>query len=116
MQKFPFVVLLTSRRKAETAPDEIVSFLRTLKRSMDIIRTDKERVVSAIVKKGSFGDPRVIRKVVDHFSEFYSIAITKEDIEELAAVSKVEPEMRKLGGAEKIFLGPLVAKALAQTR
>jgi NitT/TauT family transport system substrate-binding protein len=116
MPKFPFVVLLTSRRKAETAPDEIVNFLKILKRSMEIIKSDKDRVVAAIVKKGSFGDPRTIRKVVDHFSEFYSISITKEDVEELAAVSKVESDLRKLGGAEKLFLGPLIAKALAQTR
>ena len=116
MPKFPFVLLLTSRRKAETAPDEIVNFLKILKRSMDIIRTDKEKAVTAIVKKGTFGDPRVVRKVVDHFSQFYSIAITKEDIEELAVVGKVETEVRKLGGADKICLGPLVAKALAQTR
>jgi NitT/TauT family transport system substrate-binding protein len=116
MPKFPFVVLLTSRRKAETAPDEIVNFLKILKRSMEIIKSDKDRVVAAIVKKGSFGDPRTIRKVVDHFSEFYSISITKEDVEELAAVSKVESDLKKLGGAEKLFLGPLIAKALAQTR
>jgi NitT/TauT family transport system substrate-binding protein len=116
MPKFPFVVLLTSRRKAETAPDEIVNFLKILKRSMEIIKSDKDRVVAAIVKKGSFGDPHTIRKVVDHFSEFYSISITKEDVEELAAVSKVESDLKKLGGAEKLFLGPLIAKALAQTR
>ena len=116
MPKFPFVVLLTSRRKAETAPDEIVNFLKILKRSMEIIRTEKDRVVAAITRKGAFGDPRMVRKVVDHFSEFYSIGITKEDLEELAAVSKVEPEVKKLGGAEKLFLGPLIAKALAQTR
>jgi ABC-type nitrate/sulfonate/bicarbonate transport system substrate-binding protein len=116
MPKFPFVVLLTSRRKAETAPDEIVNFLKILKRSMEIIKSDKDRVVAAIVKKGTFGDPRTIRKVVDHFSEFYSISITKEDVEELAAVSKVESDLKKLGGAEKLFLGPLIAKALAQTR
>jgi NitT/TauT family transport system substrate-binding protein len=116
MPKFPFVVLLTSRRKAETAPDEIVNFLKILKRSMDVIKSDKDRVVAAIVKKGNFGDPRTVRKVVDHFSEFYSISITKEDVEELAAVSKVENDLKKFGGAEKLFLGPLIAKALAQTR
>jgi NitT/TauT family transport system substrate-binding protein len=116
MPKFPFVVLLTSRRKAETAPEEIVTFLRIMKRSMDVIRTDKENVVAAIVKKRTFGDPIVVRKVVDHFAEFYSIGITKEDVEELAAVGKVEGEMKRLGGAEKMFLGPVLAKALAQTR
>ena len=116
MPKFPFVVLLTSRRKAETAPEEIVTFLRIMKRSMEVIRTDKERVVAAIVKKRTFGDPIMVRKVVDHFAEFYSIGITKENVEELAAVGKVETEMKKLGGAEKMFLGPVVAKALAPTR
>lgn len=116
MPKFPFVVLLTSKRKAETAPDEIVTFLKIMKRSMDIIRTDKDRAVAAIVRKKTFGDPILVRKVVDHFSEFYSIGITKEDMEELVAIGKVETETKKLGGAEKLFLGPLVARALAQTR
>jgi len=68
------------------------------------------------VKKRTFGDSTLVRKVVDHFAEFYSIGITKEDVEELAAIGKVETEVKKLGGAERIFLGPLVAKALAQTR
>ncbi len=116
MPKFPFVVLLTSRRKAETAPEEIVAFLRIMKRSMDIIRTDKDRVVSAITRKKHFGEANLVRKVVDHFAEFYSIAITKEDVEQLAAISNVELEMKKLGGAEKSFLGPVVAKALASQR
>jgi len=116
MPKFPFVVLLTSRRKAESAPEEIVTFLKTMKRSMDLIRTEKEKVVAAIVRKRNFGDPMLVRRVIDHFSEFYSIGITKEDIEELAKIGKVEAEMKKIGGAERMFLGPLVAKALAQTR
>jgi NitT/TauT family transport system substrate-binding protein len=116
MPKFPFVVLLTSRRKAEAAPDEIVAFLRILKRSMEVIRAEKDKVVAAIVKKRTFGDPNMVRKVVDHFSEFYSIAITKEDVEELISVGKVETEAKKLGGAEKFFLAPLVTKALGQIR
>ena len=83
---------------------------------MDLIRTEKEKVVAAIVRKRNFGDPMLVRRVIDHFSEFYSIGITKEDIEELAKIGKVEAEMKKIGGAERMFLGPLVAKALAQTR
>ena len=30
----------------------------------------------------------IVRKVVDQFSEFYSIAITKEDVDELVAVGE----------------------------
>ena len=116
MPKFPFVVLLTSKRKAEYAPDEIVTFLKIMKRSMDVIKAEKEKVVAAIVKKGTFGDPNTVRKVVDHFAEFYSIGITKEDMDDLAAIGKVEAEVKKMGGAEKVFLGPLVARALGQAR
>ena len=116
MPKFPFVVLLTSKRKAEYAPDEIVTFLKIMKRSMDVIKAEKEKVVAAIVKKGTFGDPNTVRKVIDHFAEFYSIGITKEDMDDLAAIGKVEAEVKKMGGAEKVFLGPLVARALGQAR
>jgi ABC-type nitrate/sulfonate/bicarbonate transport system substrate-binding protein len=112
--KFPFSVLLTSRRKADTAPDEITAFLRVMKRSMDLIKTDKEKVLAAVLKKRTYEDPVIARKLIDQFSDFYSIAISREDIEALIASAKLETEAKKLGGSEKFFLGPLVARALGQ--
>ena len=114
--RFPFSILLRSRRKAETAPEEITAFLKVMKRSMDLIRTDKDRVLAAVLKKRTYEDPVIARKLIDQFSEQYSIAIAKEDVEALIAAGKVEAEAKKLGGAEKFFLGPLVTKALAQAR
>lgn len=112
MPKFPFVVIVTSRRKAETAPEKVTAFLRAMKRVVDFIRTDKERVLSAILKKGSYGDPGMVRKVINHFSDLYSIAIGKEDVEALISAAKLDAEAKKLGGAEKFFLGTLLTKAL----
>jgi ABC-type nitrate/sulfonate/bicarbonate transport system substrate-binding protein len=112
MPKFPFVVLVTSRRKAESAPEEVTAFLRAMKRVMDFIRTDKERVLSAVLNKGSYGDPGMVRKVIDHFSDVYSIAIGKEDVEALISATKLTAEAKKLGGPEKFFLGDLLTKAL----
>jgi hypothetical protein len=67
MPKFPFSVLLTSKRKAETAPEEITAFLKVMKRSMDLIRTDKDRVLAAVLKKRTYEDSVIARKLIDQF-------------------------------------------------
>ena len=54
MPKFPFVVLLTSKRKAETAPDEIVNFLKVIKRSMDINTNGQRAGPCGDLKKTNF--------------------------------------------------------------
>ncbi len=113
---FPFVVIVSTRRKAETDPEGTTALLRGLKRSMDLLKTDKERVIATVLKKGSWGDPVNVRKVVEHFSDLYSIAITKEEIGSVIAAARMEAEAKKLGGAEKFFIGTLAAKALGQNR
>jgi ABC-type nitrate/sulfonate/bicarbonate transport system substrate-binding protein len=112
--RFPFSILLTSRRKAETAPEEVTAFLKVMKRSMDLVRTDNDKVLAAVLKKRTYEDPVIARKLIDQFSEQYSIVIAKEDVEALIAAGEVEAEAKKLGGAEKFFLGPVVANALGQ--
>ena len=114
--KFPFSVLITSKRKSEIAPEEITALLRALKRSMDFIKTDKDKVLAAVLKKRAFEDPVITRKLIEQFSDLYSIAFAKEDVEALVAAAKLETEARKLGGVEKFFLGPTIAKALATAR
>ena len=113
---FPFVVIVSSRRKAETDPEGTTALLRALKRSMDFIKTDKEKVIAVILKKGFHGDAAAVRKVVHQFADLYSISITKEEIEAVIAMARLETEAKKLGGAEKFFTGTLVAKALGQSR
>jgi NitT/TauT family transport system substrate-binding protein len=114
--KFPFSVLITSKRKSEIAPEEITALLRALKRSMDFIKTDKDKVLAAVLKKRAFEDPVIARKLIEQFSDLYSIAFAKEDVEALVAAAKLETEARKLGSVEKFFLGPTIAKALATAR
>jgi NitT/TauT family transport system substrate-binding protein len=113
---FPFVVILSSKRKAETDPDGVTALLRGMKRGLDFLRTDKEKVAANIIKSNKFGDPATIRKVVNQFSTVYSIGITKEDIEALFVAAHIEAEAKKLGGAEKFFARSLLSKALGQNR
>jgi ABC-type nitrate/sulfonate/bicarbonate transport system substrate-binding protein len=114
--KFPFSLLLTSKRKADAAPEEITAVLRVLKRSMDLIKSDKEKVLAAVLRKRVYEDPVIARKLIEQFSDLYSITFSKEDVEALLVAAKLETEAKKVGGAEKFFLGPVLAKALGPAR
>jgi ABC-type nitrate/sulfonate/bicarbonate transport system substrate-binding protein len=116
MPGFPFVVIVSSRRKVETDPDGITALLRGVKRGLDFLKTDTDKVASAVIKKGSFGDPAAVRKTVNHFSDLYSVSITKKEIESVIGAARVEEEAKKLGGADRFFTGALAAKALGQSR
>jgi NitT/TauT family transport system substrate-binding protein len=113
---FPFVVILSSKRKTETDPESVTALLRGMKRGLDFLRTDKEKVAAAVVKKGIYGDPATIRKTVYYFSDLYSISITKEDIDAVIAAARIEAEAKKFGGAERFFAAAPLAKALGQGR
>jgi ABC-type nitrate/sulfonate/bicarbonate transport system substrate-binding protein len=113
---FPFVVIVSTRKKAETDPEGAIALLRGMKRSMDLLKTDPERVIATVLKKKSYGDPATVRKVVEHFSSLYSISVTKEEIESVIVAARLETEAKKLGGAEKFFIGTFAAKALGQSR
>jgi len=113
---FPFVVILSSKRKVETDPEGVTALLRGMKRGLDFLKTDKEKVAAAVIKKGIFGDPTTIRKTVYYFSDLYSVSITREDIDALIAAARIEAEAKKFGGAEKFYVGAPLARALGQSR
>lgn len=113
---FPFVVIISTKRKVETEPEGVTALLRAMKRSLEFLKTDREKVAAAVVKKNTFGDPATVRKVVNQFADLYSISITKEEIDAVITAARVESEAKKLGGAEKFFAGPLLSKALGQSR
>ena len=113
---FPFVVILAGKRKVESDPESVVALLRGMKRALDFLKTDKEKVAAAVIKKNIFGDPTTIRKTVYYFSDLYSISITRDEIESVIAAARIEPEAKKFGGADKFFAAAPLAKALAQSR
>lgn len=113
---FPFVVILASRHKVEADPEGVMALLRAIKRGIDFLRADKEKVAAAVIKKGTFGDPATIRKTVYQFSDVYSVSMTREDIAALIGAARIEAEAKKFGGPEKFFAQNLLAKALGQSK
>jgi NitT/TauT family transport system substrate-binding protein len=116
MPGFPFVVIVSSKQKIEMDPEGIVSVLRAIKRGLDFLGNNQEKVAAAVIKKNTFGDPVTVRQVIHQFANVYSISITKEDIESLIAATRIEAEAKKLGGAEKFFTRQFLMKATGQGR
>ena len=116
MSGFPFVVIASSKQKVDSDPDGIVAMLRGLKRGLDFLAANRERVADSVIKKNKFGEPATVRQVVNQFAAVYSIAISREDIESLITTTKIEAEAKKLGGVDKFFTRQFVAKALGQSR
>ena len=81
MPGFPFVVIVSSKQKIETDPEGIVSMLRAIKRGLDFLASNQEKVAAAVIKKNTFGDPATVRQVIHQFANVYSISITKEDVD-----------------------------------
>lgn len=109
--EFPLSILAASRRKVESNPAEVEALLRAFHRTMEVIRTDKEKAVAAAFKKRSHGDTANERKAVDDLADDYAITITRENIQALIRASGVEEEARKLGGAEKFFNAEIQSRA-----
>jgi NitT/TauT family transport system substrate-binding protein len=116
VSNFPFVVIVSTRKKAESDPEGVVALLRGLKRGIDVLKTDPEKVIAMVLKKNKYGDPATVRKVVEHFAGAYSVSITREEIEAVISAAHIEAEAKKLGGADKIFIGSFSAKALGKSK
>jgi NitT/TauT family transport system substrate-binding protein len=116
MPGFPFVVVVTSKQKIENDPEGIVAMLRAVKRSLDFLGGNQDKVAAAVIKKNTFGDPTQIRQVIHQFANVYSISITKEDVDSLIAATRIEAEAKRLGGAERFFTRQFLMKAIGQNR
>jgi ABC-type nitrate/sulfonate/bicarbonate transport system substrate-binding protein len=110
------VVIVTSKQKIESDPEGIVATLRAIKRGLDFLAGNREKVADAVIRKNKFGDPATVRQVINQFAEVYSLAITKDDIDALITATRIEAEAKKLGGPDKFYTRQFVNKVLGQGR
>ncbi len=116
MPGFPFVVIVSSKQKIDSDPEGVVAMLRALKRGLDFLAGNRDKVADAVIKRNKFGDPAMVRQVINQFAAVYSLSITKEDIDALIAATRIEAEAKKLGGAEKFFTRQFLTKVPGQNR
>jgi ABC-type nitrate/sulfonate/bicarbonate transport system substrate-binding protein len=113
---FPFVVIASSKQKIDSDPEGIVALLRAINRSLDFLKKSREKVAEAVINKNTFGDPTMVRRVINQFADLYSTSISRKDIDALINATRIEAEAKKLGGPEKFFTQQFLTKALGQSR
>ena len=116
MPGFPFVVIVSSKQKVDSDPEGVLAMLRAIKRGLDFLAGNRDKVADAVIKRNKFGDPALVRLVINQFAAVYSLAITKEDIDSLIAATRIEAEAKKHGGAEKFFTRQFLNKVIGQNR
>jgi ABC-type nitrate/sulfonate/bicarbonate transport system substrate-binding protein len=113
---FPFVVIASGKQKIDNDPEGIVALLRAINRGLDFLRKSREEVAEAVISKNTFGDPTMVRRVINQFADLYSTSISRKDIDALINATRIEAEAKKLGGPEKFFTQQFLTKALGQSR
>jgi NitT/TauT family transport system substrate-binding protein len=113
---FPFVVIASGKQKIDNDPEGIVALLRAINRSLDFLKKSREKVAEAVISKNTFGDPAMVRRVINQFADLYSTSISRKDIDALISATRIEAEAKKLGGPEKFFTQQFLTKALGQSR
>jgi ABC-type nitrate/sulfonate/bicarbonate transport system substrate-binding protein len=98
---FPFVVVVANRQKLKSKPAEIVSLLKGICNSIDLIQSDGEKVLAAAAKKEPCSDINVLRRSLSYTVHTYSNALTKRNIEALLYAAKISPAADRRNG--KIF-------------
>ena len=71
--EFPFMVIVTSRQQIKAHPSEVMAFLRAVRNSMNLIQTNKEKVIGAALKKDPNANVAVLRKSLDYTVDSFSI-------------------------------------------
>ena len=113
---FPFVVIASGKQKIDNDPDGIVALLRAINRGLEFLKKNRERVAESVINKNTFGDPTMVRRVINQFADLYSTSISRKDIDALIIATRIEAEAKKLGGPEKFFTQHFLTKALGQSR
>src|SRR5262249_31634553 len=108
--EFPFMVIVTSRQKIKSNPTEVDAFLRAVRNSMNLIQTNKEKVIGAALKKDPNANVSVLRKSLDYTVDSFSINLAKNNIQALVDAAKLGVNLDVPGNLEKFFINDFMSK------
>ena len=111
--EFPFMVIVTSRQKIKSNPAEVNAFLRAVRNSMNLIQTNKEKVIGAALKKDPNVNVSVLRKSLDYTVDSFSINLAKNNIQALVNAAKLGVNLDVPGNLEKFFINDFMSKVMS---
>ncbi|MBI4527093.1 MAG: ABC transporter substrate-binding protein [Deltaproteobacteria bacterium] len=110
--EFPFMVLVTNRQKIKTNPAEVTAFLRALRNAMHFIQNNKEKIISAAVKKDPAANANLLSKSFDYTVDSFSISLSKKNIEALVAAAKLGVNLDTPAALERFFVDDFMNRVL----
>ena len=110
--EFPFMVIVTSRQKIKSNPSEISAFLRAVRNSMNLIQTNKDKVIRAALQKDPAANAAVLRKSLDYTVDSSSIHLEKKNIQALVNAAKLGVNLDGSGMLEKYIVADYMNKVL----
>jgi NitT/TauT family transport system substrate-binding protein len=92
--EIPLAVLVAGKQFAAKEPEFVARFIRALGKSMQLIKSNKEKAIQLAVAAKLRGNPETQRKALDHFAQDLGVEIERENIIALltALAIKGEPD------------------------
>ena len=92
--EIPLAVLVAGKQFAAKEPDLVARFIRALGKSMQLIKSNKEKAIQLAVAAKLRGNPETQRKALDYFAQDLGVEIERENIIALltALAIKGEPD------------------------
>jgi ABC-type nitrate/sulfonate/bicarbonate transport system substrate-binding protein len=90
--ELPFVVVVTTNTKVKSQPAEVVRFLRAVRNSITLIRTDLPKVVQFLSKADPAADSATLTKSLGYVIDSFSVSISKKNIEALVRAANLKTD------------------------
>ncbi len=92
--EIPLAVLVAGKQFAAKEPELVARFIRALGKSMQLIKSNKEKAIQLAVAAKLRGNPETQRKALDYFAQDLGVEIERENIVALltALAIKGEPD------------------------
>lgn len=90
--EIPFAVLVAARPFGAKEPETISRFIRALGKSMQLIRSNKDRAIQLALAAKLRGNPETQRRALDYFAEDLDVQIDRENIVALLSALSIKGE------------------------
>ncbi len=106
--EIPLAVLVAAKQFATKEPDLVVRFIRALGKSMQLIRSNKDKAIQLAIAAKLRGNPETQRRALDYFAQDMDVQIDRENIVALLDALGIK------GEPERFFDRSFLSRAMTQ--
>ena len=106
--EIPLAVLVAAKQFAAKEPDSVVRIIRALGKSMQLIRSNKDKAIQLAAVSKIRGSPETQRRALDYFAQDLDVEIERANIAALLAALEIK------GEPERFFDRSFLSRAMAK--